>query len=104
MVHEKIKRSEPMADVKNAAIEWGLQKVELVKQIEKSDTRQARHQRYNARYNDELDTTEFISGKFQGSDIEEELTLIKQKRVLMAQKEATMEQNDEHDARQILNR
>lgn len=104
VIHEKAKPLEPRSPIKNTIIEWRPPEVEVVKQVKKLGVQQADPQRYYTQHGDKLYATEFVQRKLTELGLQEELALMQEQQRSISQEETAMEQADEANVRQIMNR
>ena len=93
-----------MSRVKNTIIEWRPPEVEVVKHVKKLGVQDADPQRYYSQYGDKLYTTEFVHRKLTELGLQEELSLMQEQQTSAAKEEIALEQADEYNVRQILNK
>jgi hypothetical protein len=104
VIHEKAKPLEPQSRIKNTIIEWRPPEVEVVKHVKQLGVQDADPQRYYTQYGDKLYTTEFVQRKLTELGLQEELALMQEQQVSAAKEEVALEQADDYNVRQILNR
>ena len=93
-----------MARVKNTIIEWHPPEVEVVKHVKKLGVAQADPQRYYTQHGDRLYATEYVQRKLTELGLQEELALMQEQQVSASREDTAMEQADQYNVQQILNR
>jgi hypothetical protein len=104
VIHEKAKPLEPSPRVKNTIIEWRPPEVEIVQHVKKLGVQQTDPQRYHTEHGDKLYATEFVQRKLTELGLEEELALMHEQRQSASRQETTLQQTNEYNVRQILDR